>query len=77
MPVPDGFGEKVNSRKELRDAVYGDIQEQIGDHKFFEGRAIVTPTNDNVDAINAEVQDTLPGKPRVYYSTKDYKGLQR
>ncbi|XP_076045758.1 uncharacterized protein LOC143028000 [Oratosquilla oratoria] len=68
MPVPDGFGEKVNSRKELRDAAYGDIREHIGDHKYFEGIATVPPTNDNIDEINTEVQDTPPGKPRVYYS---------
>ncbi|KAF8083384.1 hypothetical protein N665_0776s0009 [Sinapis alba] len=49
--------------------VYGDAFKDSRDPTFFQERAILAPTNDNVDIINNYMLDRLSGEERVYLSS--------
>ncbi|KAF8097471.1 hypothetical protein N665_0288s0004 [Sinapis alba] len=49
--------------------VYGDAFKDSRDPTFFQERAILAPTNDNVDVINNYMLDHLSGEERVYLSS--------
>ncbi|XP_038720029.1 uncharacterized protein LOC120012664 [Tripterygium wilfordii] len=52
----------------ISDAIYGDLQIKYSDIQYLKERAIVTPTNDTVDAINEHLLLRVPTKEIVYYS---------
>ncbi|CAN6913620.1 unnamed protein product [Brassica oleracea] len=51
-------------------AVYGDVVslQQNKEPKFFQERAILCPTNEDVNKINQHMLDKLPGEERIYLS---------
>ncbi|XP_076039456.1 uncharacterized protein LOC143024528 [Oratosquilla oratoria] len=69
-PVEFGedFGVRVNSRKELVDRVYDDIENNHLNASYFEKRAIVSPTNVGVDSVNQIIYDKSKEKEVVYNS---------
>ncbi|XP_076058597.1 ATP-dependent DNA helicase Pif1-like [Oratosquilla oratoria] len=69
-PVEFGedFGVRVNSRKELVDRVYDDIENNHLNASYFEKRAIVSPTNLDVDIVNQMIYDKSKEKEVVYNS---------
>ncbi|XP_076065254.1 uncharacterized protein LOC143039266 [Oratosquilla oratoria] len=61
----EDFGVRVKSRQELVDKVYDDIENNHLNASYFEKRAIVSPTNDDVDNINQMIHEKLKEKEVV------------
>ncbi|XP_076041832.1 uncharacterized protein LOC143025714 [Oratosquilla oratoria] len=57
IKLPEKFGIVVETRKELVDKVYDNLEENHLNASYFEKRAIIFPTNDDVDRINLMVYD--------------------
>ncbi|XP_018480006.1 uncharacterized protein LOC108851076 [Raphanus sativus] len=49
--------------------IYGDTFKDSKDPVFFQERAILSPTNDNVEVINNYMLDRLTGEERIYLSS--------
>ncbi|EOA12317.1 hypothetical protein CARUB_v10007951mg, partial [Capsella rubella] len=51
--------------------IYGDVKalKEINDPKFFQQRAILAPTNEDVNTINQSMLDKLSGAEKIYYSS--------
>jgi hypothetical protein len=50
------------------DAVYPELSVRYSDLLYLQDRAILTPTNEVVDAINSYVVSLVPGESREYLS---------
>ena len=48
--------------------VFPDLENNISNQSWLEGRAILTPTNKEVDAINEIIMDWLPGESTILSS---------
>ncbi|XP_076053615.1 uncharacterized protein LOC143032625 [Oratosquilla oratoria] len=57
VELEEGFGIQVKTRQELIDSVYGDIEDNHLNVSYFEKRAIISPTNDDVDSVNLMVYE--------------------
>ncbi|XP_076069711.1 uncharacterized protein LOC143041586 [Oratosquilla oratoria] len=66
--LPEKFGIVVETRKELVDKVYDNFEENHLNAAYFEKRAIISPTNDDVDRINLMVYDKSEEPEKVYMS---------
>ncbi|XP_076042085.1 uncharacterized protein LOC143025987 [Oratosquilla oratoria] len=55
VKLPEKFGIVVETRKELVDKVYDNLEENHLNASYFVKRAIISPTNDDVDRINLMV----------------------
>ncbi|XP_010456611.1 PREDICTED: uncharacterized protein LOC104738072 [Camelina sativa] len=51
--------------------IYGDVEllQEKKDPTFFQERAILAPTNDDVNTINQSMLDKLPGEEKIYSSS--------
>ncbi|KAF8057329.1 hypothetical protein N665_1258s0010 [Sinapis alba] len=60
-------------------AVYGDVVslQQNKEPKFFQERAILCPTNEDVNKINQHMLDKLPGEERIYLSSDSIDASDR
>ncbi|XP_018487483.1 uncharacterized protein LOC108857982 [Raphanus sativus] len=60
-------------------AVYGDVVslQQNREPKFFQERAILCPTNEDVNRINQHMLDKLPGEERIYLSSDSIDASDR
>jgi ATP-dependent DNA helicase PIF1 len=58
----------MNSLDNLKNDVFPNIKIHFKDHKWLCERAILAPTNDNVSAINLQIQQQLPGDATTYKS---------
>ncbi|XP_076053657.1 uncharacterized protein LOC143032662 [Oratosquilla oratoria] len=65
---PEKFGIVVETRKKLVDKVYDNLEENHLNASYFEKRAIISPTNDDVDRINLMVYDKSEEPEKVYMS---------
>ncbi|KAK1385344.1 ATP-dependent DNA helicase [Heracleum sosnowskyi] len=54
--------------KAIADEIYGGLHDNIGNIEYLRDRAILTPLNANVDKINREVLERLPGNSKLYKS---------
>ncbi|XP_076036868.1 uncharacterized protein LOC143022510 [Oratosquilla oratoria] len=68
VKLPEKFGIVVETRKELVDKVYDNLEENHLNASYFEKRAIISPTNDDVDRINLMVYDKSEEPEKVYMS---------
>ncbi|XP_076041898.1 uncharacterized protein LOC143025775 [Oratosquilla oratoria] len=66
--INEGFGVRVNSRLDLVDKVYEGFKDNFLNVSYFEKRAIISPTNDDVDSINNFVYEKLKEKEVLYRS---------
>ena len=57
------------SMKKFVSKVFPDIQRNIEDSNWLEGRVILAPTNKKVDRINDMVSAAMPGRPIPLYSS--------
>jgi hypothetical protein len=57
-----------NPNDALIDVIYPNLLENAMNTTFIIERAILTPLNDDVDEINAQVMAKYPGEQQVYYS---------
>ena len=68
ISIPGNFCNVVKSVEELKSSVFPNIQTHFKDHKWLCERAILAPKNVNVNAINLEIQQQLPGETTLYKS---------
>jgi hypothetical protein len=75
MRVPDDMCARTERPADLIAAVFGDLANDAAarNEEAFTNRAILTPKNDDVNAINDLVMGILPGEERVYHSA-DFVG---
>ena len=59
------------SMKMFIEMVFPNIKDNMGDHKWLDGRAILAPTNKKVDELNDLVTDSIPGDP-IQLSSSDF-----
>ncbi|XP_076032462.1 uncharacterized protein LOC143020185 [Oratosquilla oratoria] len=62
------FGVRANTREELVAKVYDDLESNHLNASYFERRAIVSPTNDDVDSVNQMIHEKIEEEEKVYYS---------
>ncbi|XP_076060335.1 ATP-dependent DNA helicase Pif1-like [Oratosquilla oratoria] len=65
---PLNFGVLVDSREELVNTVYSNLEDNFLNVSYFEKRVIITPTNDDVDCVNNIVFKRLKNEEFVYRS---------
>ncbi|XP_076056367.1 uncharacterized protein LOC143034320 [Oratosquilla oratoria] len=68
VKLPEKFGIVVETCKELLDKVYDNLEENHLNASYFKKRAIISPTNDDVDRINLMVYDKSEEPEKVYMS---------
>ncbi|XP_076047344.1 ATP-dependent DNA helicase Pif1-like [Oratosquilla oratoria] len=66
--LPEKFGITVQTRNELVEKVYDNLEENHLNSLYFEKRAIVSPTNGDVDRINSMVYEKSKEREKVYRS---------
>lgn len=59
---------RTPSLSALVDSVYGDIHAAVPPPDYFLNRTILSARNDDVDDINSQVLDSMPGTAHVFYS---------
>ena len=57
--------------RKLADHVYPEMEKHFKEQGWMNGRAILAPTNKQVDEINDLITDSFPGKPVVLTSSDD------
>ncbi|XP_076038275.1 uncharacterized protein LOC143023573 [Oratosquilla oratoria] len=57
LEIEEGFGVQVKSREELINSIQGDLEDNHLNVSYFEQRAIISPTNDDVDSVNLMIYD--------------------
>ena len=65
---PPNFGVTVDDRKELVKRVYDNFEDNFLNASYFEKRAIISPTNDDVDCKNDMVFERLNTEEKIYRS---------
>ena len=60
---------ETRSMKRFTEMVFPKIKENMADHSWLEGRAILAPTNKKVDELNDLVTASLPGDPLLLSSS--------
>ncbi|CAF3410969.1 unnamed protein product [Rotaria socialis] len=65
----------VESVEELKSKVLPNIQTYYKDHKWLCERAVLAPKNVNVNAINLQIQQQLPGEVISYKSVDTVKNI--
>lgn len=50
-------------------AIYPDLPDHLGDAHYFQDKAVLAPTNEEVDSVNEYVLETIPDHEHVYYSS--------
>ncbi|CAF1513734.1 unnamed protein product [Rotaria magnacalcarata] len=73
--ISDNFCNIVESVEELKNKVFPNIQTHYKDHKWLCERAILAPKNVNVNAINLQIQQQLPGEAISYKSIDTVKDI--
>ncbi|XP_015366987.1 PREDICTED: uncharacterized protein LOC107163887, partial [Diuraphis noxia] len=68
ITLPTGFCHITDSNEELIQHVFSDIAQQFNNHNWLGERAILATKNKNVDALNAIIQNFLPGQLVSYKS---------
>jgi ATP-dependent exoDNAse (exonuclease V) alpha subunit len=68
ITIPNNFCNLVDSLETLKNSVFPDIQRCFNDHKWLCERAILAPKNNDVNAINLQIQKQLPGNDISYKS---------
>ena len=68
IDIPKGFGKLHTEESKFIASVYDNIKDHIGEHRYFANRAIISPLNEDVNAINNTIQNLLPGKSTTYFS---------
>lgn len=66
--VKDCFLLPGQSLQDLVDWVFEDLQQHIHDHQWLYERAILCPTNAEVDAVNKYIASKFPGEEHTVYS---------
>ena len=68
ITLPTDFCHFVDSKEELIQRVFTNIQQQFRNHNWLSERAILAAKNKDVDDVNATIQNFLPGELFSYKS---------
>jgi ATP-dependent DNA helicase PIF1 len=68
IEIPDKFCSIVTSVEELITSVFSEIQQQYLNHGWLSERAILCPRNSEVNKVNMQVLNLIPGNAMKYYS---------
>jgi ATP-dependent DNA helicase PIF1 len=68
IEIPDNFCIFTKSVKELIECVFSNIEHKYSDHDWLSERAILCPRNVEVNSVNAQVQNLIPGHTVTYCS---------
>lgn len=66
--IPPGMMAPDNTIDGLITAVFGDIQANYNQPGYLSGRAILSPKNVDVDALNNKVLEMIPGEVGSFHS---------
>ncbi|XP_071738385.1 uncharacterized protein [Rutidosis leptorrhynchoides] len=71
VDFPDDVLLKTDSNpvESIINSTYPSLSENIVDPKFFQDRAILATTNEEVESINEHILSSLSGEERIYYSS--------
>lgn len=58
----------VKDKKELIESTYPNLAEHYMNPKYLQERAILAPTNDDVENLNRKILEDMPGEATVYRS---------
>ena len=68
MNKPDEPWNEKQAMKKFSKEIFPDIEENIRDPSWLEGKAVLAPTNKEVDAINELIMDWIPGESTMLSS---------
>ncbi|XP_012829852.1 PREDICTED: uncharacterized protein LOC105951006 [Erythranthe guttata] len=71
IEIPDDMliGDSEDPFRDLLEFVYSDLLSNMYDPDYFQGRAILAPTNECVECVNNHLMYLLPGEKKVYMSS--------
>ncbi|KAL7096997.1 hypothetical protein ACP275_10G115200 [Erythranthe tilingii] len=71
IEIPDDMliGDSEDSFRDVLEFVYPDLLSNMYDPYYFQGRAILAPTNECVESVNDHLMSLLPGEEKVYLSS--------
>ncbi|KAL7143622.1 hypothetical protein ABFS83_08G204600 [Erythranthe nasuta] len=71
IQIPDDMliGDSKDPFRHLLEFVYTTLLSNMYDPNYFQGRAILTPTNECVESVNDHLMSLLPGEEKVYMSS--------
>ena len=69
--TPQNPDSEKQAMTKLADHVYTDFKKSISTKSWMDGRAILAPTNKQVDEINDLIADKFPGLPVVLTSSDE------
>lgn len=71
IQIPDDMLIKTNGDplEAMVSSIYPNIEENIGRKEYFENKAILVPTNEEVDLINDHMLNKIAEKEKLYYSS--------
>ena len=68
IPIDDRLAFSGNKVRDLVNWVFPNIREHIQDPVWLSERAILCPTNKEIDEVNEILTESFPGEPHVFYS---------
>ncbi|XP_012848252.1 PREDICTED: uncharacterized protein LOC105968175 [Erythranthe guttata] len=71
LEIPEDMliGDSEDLFRDLLNFVYPDLLSNMYDPDYFQGRAILAPTNERVESVNDHLMSLLPGEEKVYLSS--------
>ncbi|XP_012835799.1 PREDICTED: ATP-dependent DNA helicase PIF1-like [Erythranthe guttata] len=71
IEIPDDMliGDLEDPFRDLLEFVYPDLLSNMYDRDYFQGRAILAPTNECVESVNDHLMSLLSGEEKVYLSS--------
>ncbi|KAL7131766.1 hypothetical protein ABFS83_12G026400 [Erythranthe nasuta] len=71
IKIPDDMliGDSEDPFRDLLEFVYPDLLSNMYDRDYFQGRAILAPTNECIESVNDHLMSILPGEEKVYLSS--------
>lgn len=68
IKLPDNFSNMVNRKDALIESIFPNLRTNFINHAWLCERAILAPTNVDVDALNIKIQKLLPGNEMSFKS---------